>query len=58
MSISASMDFNFYSSGVEITPLLLINILISNGWSLLGCGGKAYLPIGDIMILIGNTQNP
>lgn len=48
MSISASIDFNFYSSSVEITPLLLINILISNGWSLLDCGGKSYLPIGDI----------
>ncbi|MDO4230468.1 MAG: hypothetical protein Q4C98_11690 [Capnocytophaga sp.] len=21
---------------------------MSNGWSLLGCGGKSYLPIGDI----------
>lgn len=42
MSISASIDFNFYSSSVEITPLLLINILISNGWSLLNFGGKAY----------------
>lgn len=48
MSISASIGFNFYSSSVEITPLLLINILISNGWSLLDCGRKSYLPIGDI----------
>ncbi len=48
MSISASIDFNFYSSSIEITPLLLINILMSNGWSLLYCGGKSYLPIGDI----------
>ena len=48
MPISASIDFNLYSSSVEITPLLLINILMSNGWSLLDCGGKSYLPIGDI----------
>ena len=45
MSVSASIDFNFYSSSVEIIPLLLINILITNGWSLLGCDGKSYLPI-------------
>lgn len=48
MSVSASIDFNFYSSNVDITPLLLISILLSNGWSLLDCGGKSYLPIGDI----------
>lgn len=48
MSVSASIDFNFYSNSINITPLLLITILISNGWALSDCGGKSYLPIGDI----------
>lgn len=48
MSISASIDFRFYSKNITITPLILIDILISNGWVILDYDSKWYLPIGDV----------
>lgn len=48
MSISASIDFSFYSSQIKIIPLRLIAILIENGWVISDGYSKMYLPIGDV----------